>query len=651
MAFASTYSLRFWAAWTLCFGIFPLFCYAQEPKTKQLDEVKITAFTPERFMVGLKVQPIDSATLARFRFQTLADFLQFQSPVAFKNYGAGQLSTISFRGTAASHTSLLWNGLNVNNPMLGQTDFSTVPLLGFDNVAIQYGSAASCVGSDAVGGSILLSSAPQWKQKGFQLTAGGQYGSFENGQAQMGFRWAGETKKGGQISTKTLLYGSQFNNYFPDTERRDRRGRTYPVEPSETAQRGLVQDVYFRKPNGNQFSVNVWLTDNKLSLQPALIDLREITQNQSYRFLMGYQHRNTLLKTGFVRDVIDYGKGDFLNPDHSRSDRYILRLEHEFVWKKADSFRQTNLRVGGEWTQYVAQVDGYGNLPLREQRGDLFALLRQQFGPKLVASVNLRQALSANYRVPFTPSLGLEYKIRNLEKSQFLFTGNIARSYRLPTLNERYWRRLGNPNILPESGLNKEIGATWKQTISAQINSQFGINLYHNLIDNWTYWNPEKAYFVENLQQVLSKGMEVNAFIKYLKDKYLISFSTIYAYTSSSQQKVYDAYASDIVGKQLVYVPVHTFNANLLASWRNWTWNTQALYNSERSVTFDHSGRPFPPYWLLNTSFSGQFNFGKIQNNFVFQVNNLTNEVYPNVKKNAMPGRSFQLSFISNFHL
>ena len=145
--------------------------------------------------------------------------------------------------------------------------------------------------------------------------------------------------------------------------------------------------------------------------------------------------------------------------------------------------------------------------------------------------------------------------------------------------------------------------------------------------------------------------MEVNASVKYLKDKYLISFSTIYAYTNSSQQKVYDAYASDIVGKQLIYVPVHTFNANLLASWRNWTWNTQALYNSERFVTFDHSGRPFPPYWLLNTSFSGQFNFGKTQNNFVFQVNNLTNEVYPNVKKNAMPGRSFQLSFISNFHL
>ena len=648
MACATAYSLRFWAVAAI---LLPRFCHAQKPKIQQLDEVKITAFTPERFMAGLKVQPIDSTTLARFQFQTLADFLQYQSPVAFKNYGAGQLSSISFRGTSASHTALLWNGLNVNNPMLGLTDFSTVPLLGFDNVALQYGSAASCVGSDAVGGSILLSSAPQFKQKGFQITAGGQYGSFENGQAQAGVRWSGQTKKGIQISTKTLLYGSQINNVFPYTERRDRNGRVYPVEPSATTQKGLVQDVYFRRQNGSQLSVNMWLTDNRLTIQPALIDLREITQNQAYRFLASYQRANTLLKTGFVRDVIDYGKGDFENPDHSRSDRYMVRLEHEFVWKKADSFRQTNLRLGGEWVQFVAQVDGYGNLPLFEQRSDFFALLRQQFGAKLVASINLRQALSSNYRVPFTPSLGVEYKLRNLGKSQISLTGNVAKSYRLPTLNERYWRSLGNPNILPENGLNKEIGANWTQTISTQISTQFGLNLYHNLIDNWTYWNPAKAYHIENLQQVLSKGVEANAAVKYLKNNYLVNFSTIYAYTNSSQQKVYDAYAADIVGKQLIYVPLHIFNANLLVNRRNWSWNAQALYNSERFVTFDHSGRSFPPFWVLNTSFSGQFRLGKVQNNVVFQINNLTNEVYPNVKKNALPGRSFQLSFIANFHL
>ena len=51
--------------------------YAQEIANKQIDEVQVTGFSPERFMAGLKVQKIDSATLSRFQFQTLADFLQY----------------------------------------------------------------------------------------------------------------------------------------------------------------------------------------------------------------------------------------------------------------------------------------------------------------------------------------------------------------------------------------------------------------------------------------------------------------------------------------------------------------------------------------------------------------------------------------------
>ncbi|MFN3490534.1 MAG: TonB-dependent receptor, partial [Emticicia sp.] len=203
---------------------------------------------------GLKVQKIDSATLSRFQFQTLADFLQYQSPIAFKSYGTGQLTSIAFRGTSAMHTAVMWNGLNINNPMAGQTDFSTVPLLGFDQMAIQYGSSASCVGSDAVGGSILLNSVPQWKKQGMNFTIGGQYGSFDNYNLQTGLRFVKTLKNGLQFSGKTLLYGSKYNNHFSVTERTDSKGRTYPIEPTETSQKGFIQDLYLKQKNNNILS-------------------------------------------------------------------------------------------------------------------------------------------------------------------------------------------------------------------------------------------------------------------------------------------------------------------------------------------------------------------------------------------------------------
>ena len=631
----------------LCLGVLlSMYSYAQEIPNKQIDEVKVVGFSTEHFMVGLKVQKIDSTTLARFQFQTLADFLQFQSPIAFKSYGSGQLTSISFRGTSATHTAVLWNGVNINSPMAGETDFSTVPILGFDQLSIQYGSAASCVGSGAVGGSILLSSVPQWKQKGVNLTVGGQYGSFDNYNGQTGIRFVKINKKGLQFSGKTLFYGSQYNNHFNETQRTASDGRTYPIQPSETAQKGFIQDLYLKEKNGNLLSLNIWLTDNKLTIQPDVLNFREITQSQAYRFLSGYQFKNSTVKMGFTRDIIDYGTGDFSSPSHSETDRYLIRAEHEFSIKKANSFWNTSLRIGGEIAHYVARVDGYGGIVITESRQDVFALLRQQFTQKLTASFNLRQAFSNQYTAPFTPSLGVEYSIISTVKNQVKFSGNIAKSYRLPTLNERYWKVLGNPNIRPESGLNKELGINWKQNVSSTTNTSLGINVYHNLIDDWTYWNPDKGYRVENLQQVLTKGVEVSGSVKYLKDKKIAGLSATYAYTNSTQQKMYDVYAVDIIGKQLIYIPLHTLTGTGYIGKGDWSLNVQGFYNSERFITFDHSGRPFPPYFLINSTLSGKISIGKIKSNLLFQVNNLTDTVYPSVRKNAMPGRSFSVGLV-----
>lgn len=140
--------------------------YAQ--KEQSLCEVTVRGVRPERFMVGQKVQEIDSVQLTRFRYSTLADFLQFQSPVAFKSYGAGQATSIAFRGTSANHTAVLWNGLNINSPSLGQSDFSTIPVAGFDQMSVQYGSAASCVGTDAVGAVFNYALYPILGKKGFK---------------------------------------------------------------------------------------------------------------------------------------------------------------------------------------------------------------------------------------------------------------------------------------------------------------------------------------------------------------------------------------------------------------------------------------------------------------------------------------------------
>jgi vitamin B12 transporter len=638
---------KFLAFLTVFFAGCSASLFAQK-KEITLCEVPVVGVRPERFMTGQKVQDLDSANMARNRFSTMAEFLQFQTPIAFKSYGAGQLATISFRGTAAGHTALLWNGLNINFPSLGQTDFSTIPLSGFDEMSIQYGSAASCVGTDAVGGSIQLRSTPSFKNKGIQTHVGLRAETAENFSAQGGVRFNSLLKNNFKFSGKTLLYGSSVRNNF-GTKPIEKKGQTLPVEPIHTGQKGLVQDLFLLTPKGDLLSLNLWFTDNDLHIQPDVLNLREITRTQAYRSVLAYQMGKTLFRTGYIKDITDYGKGENLNPSRTEIDRYIARIEHDFSWIK-DCNKGTNLKIGAEVVHYDAWVDGYGGGRKTESRADLYALLRHQFSARFSSSLNLRQAFVTGYNPPFTPSIGIEYVVFKSSKTKILLPASAARSYRVPTLNERYWEVLGNPDIQPEKGFNKEAGLVWQQKYSEVTQSKIGITTFHNLIDNWTYWNPEKNYRVENLQQVLSKGLELETSLQTSIEKTTLTFLAQYALTNASQQKEYGAYTSDIIGKQLVYVPRHAVSSTISAKRNAWTVDLQQQFNSKRYITFDHSGRPYNPFYLMNARVAYQKRIGKLVFDGGVQVNNVTDTLYPNQKRNAMPMRSMALTLvIGNF--
>ncbi len=606
-----------------------------------LSAVIVRAIAPERFLAGQKLQRIDSTTLLQFRFSSLTDLLAFNTPLAFKNYGPGQLATVSFRGTSANHTAVLWNGININQPNLGQTDFSTLPIAGFDRLAVQYGSSASAVGSDAVGGSILLSSTVDWRQK-IAVTLGQQIASFQNHQTQLGIRYATALGSTWQLAGKTAIYRTQFNNAYPYSERRN-----YFLEQSTTAQRGFIQDLTFRHKRGKQLSVHAWLTDNDLIATPQDIIARERTRTQSARFLTTYEANSTTFRIGWIRDILDYAKGNFDLPSHTQTDRFISRLEREFRLLPTSTTTQLNLRVGGEWSHYWTRTDGYGGQLIQEDRGDLYALLRLQTARWLV-SANVRQAFVTRFNPPLTPSLGAEYKVITADRFTLTAKASVSRSYRVPTLNERYWLVLGNPNLLPEDGFNLEAGLAAKINVLENLNLMTELTAYRNRVDNWSYWNPDYGYRVENLQLVVTRGGELTSTLTYNRAHWQAGIRIGYALTRSSQERVYGVYSQDVIGKQLPYVPIHngTLNAYVQRARTRLTVQTQA--NSRRYITFDES-QYFKGTILTNVLVETTTKIGPVPVRVQGQVNNVFDALSFSVKRNALPGRNWALNLLINF--
>ena len=108
---------------------------------------------------------------------SMADVLTFNSSVFVKNYGRATLSTVAFRGTSPSHTQVTWNGMRINNPMLGMTDFSTIPSYFIDDASLLHGTSSVNETGGGLGGLVRLSTSPA-NHEGFGLQYVQGVGSF-----------------------------------------------------------------------------------------------------------------------------------------------------------------------------------------------------------------------------------------------------------------------------------------------------------------------------------------------------------------------------------------------------------------------------------------------------------------------------------------
>ena len=148
----------------------PVLLAAQEQKQEHSskDWTKRTLMIPEVTVVGKR--PMKDIGVQRTRFDSvamkenialsMADVLTFNSSVFVKNYGRATLSTVAFRGTSPSHTQVTWNGMRINNPMLGMTDFSTIPSYFIDDASLLHGTSSVNETGGGLGGLVKLSTAP-----------------------------------------------------------------------------------------------------------------------------------------------------------------------------------------------------------------------------------------------------------------------------------------------------------------------------------------------------------------------------------------------------------------------------------------------------------------------------------------------------------
>lgn len=636
----STYRIAYYA---LCLGA--MLClgtsHAQDITDAPL-ELKTVEITSRRVPkeVALTKTTLDSSQIAQTINLSLAELLSRHTPLFIKSYGLGSLATVSFRGTAASHTQVQWNGLNINNPMLGQVDFSMLPVWLLDNATLLHGGSSLQEGSGALGGSIILNSTPSWGKKiyGSAMAAMGSFGTWQ-GMAMVG----GGTDK---VQVRARYIYEQARNDFkflntavPPFEYQKQTNADY-------RKHSATVDMNFKLAGNHYLDLNTWFNTADRNL-PSIMSYEGLGRTEwqtddefraALRWRWYGENLRSILSVGYTNNRLDYylesktELGSIVNYD-TRSGAQTAQLKYTLEW---DITSKTTIRTLVDANMDVVNtLDRKTNIGYRANREQvgINVSVHHRFNPIVAGYILLR------YQTPaaLMPSIGLEIEpLQNL-----IININGTRNYHRPTLNDLYWIPGGNPNLEPEKGITADISASYSYSPN-RWKADVKLTGYLSRIQDWIIWQPsEYRYWTpQNVKTVLARGIELNTSVGYKARNLAINLSASYAFTKTTNQQE-TSLDDDSKGKQLIYIPLHKANMMLDVQYRflyffyNWTFTSERFTTSSN----DLSRHSLPPYNLSDITLGARFhNF-----DIAAKINNLFNIDYQAILWRPMPRQNYSL--------
>ena len=590
---------------------------------------------------GFKRIKFDSITLIPHIASDLSLILSEYSTIFVKSYGNGTLATPSFRGTTAQHTQVQWNGINLNSPMLGQIDLSQIPVAQFEKIEILYGAAGIALTSGAFGGVINMVSSPDWNNR-FNIMGAQSLASFDNYSTNVSLAMGNS-----QVQSHTKInYSSSLNDfpYFND----QLQEKVYQQNAS-FKQFGISQEFYWKLKDKHLFSARLWYSQSDRNLPPTILSDPNQSEKQKddiLRAIIEYKYvekRYYFMIHSALSDQFMNYRNDSLNANHQV---YTWINRARFTY---NGIKKLSLKPGLDFNYDWAFSDGYQGMKTRITTS-LFAEIFYDFSKKIKGSMVFREELIDGKLMPVISTLGMEYK--PFSKINFVFSSNIARNYRFPTLNELYWSPGGNPDLKPELDYIVELGTTYN--FSSHHSSLFleaSLSGYYSWIYEMIVWVPMEEntslWRPENVNEVLARGFEFSLNLKWTIFGFDLGLKNNYSYNRSTYEKS-SSPNDQKQGKQLIYTPLNSLNS--MVSIEKWKFflRYNFMFIGKRFTSNDNLSY-MPAYNLSNIILGKNINLKNICLTLQAEIKNLFNLDYQSIKNRPMPGINYGLTLKVSF--
>ena len=586
---------------------------------------------------------LDSLEMEELKNNDIARILPLFANINLKTYGQGNLSTSSFRGTSASHTQILWNGIRLNSPMLGQSNFADLPMQMFDKLSIAAGNSSQSIYSGGLGGSIELGNTTSF-DKGINSSLLQSFGSFNTYKSYGDIDWSNKklhfsTKLYHQISDNDFVYK---NNTF---------AKPYPEEKREDADyqlKGFMQQIAYKPKKESLIQFLFWYQENNRSI-PSPITVISVPNNENQksktlRSAVVWKHMADkyilTARTSFFHENMYYSNIISSIDALHQTTSFTKTIDFQYFFSKKHRISSSVL-----YTNNFVQSENYNQNVNREEFAANIAFSSTY--KKWAYQLKIKQ-LYTNWEKPiFIPDFSFKW---NIIKEKMFFNAAVGKNYHTPNMNDIYWYPGGNINLVPEEGIIADAGIEYHLNLTKHFEIQLNTTVFYAHIDNWILWQADTVFSywsALNIKEVRSQGIETAIDFKYKKENTYLIAKLMYSFTDAinlSAKSESDASAQ----KQLIYVPQHSFTSSVIYKYKDFYCSFLYSFQGKRFTTTDNL-RYMPWYAITNLGIGKSIHWKTHDMNVSLHCDNIFDIDYQSVAWQPMPGRFFELKLRYKF--
>ncbi len=615
------------------------------------------------------LQILSQKKLATLNALQVSDAVKYFSGVTVKDYGGiGGLKTVSVRSLGAAHTAVSYNGMTLSDCQNGQIDIGRLSLENVDMLSLANGQsdqifqAARLFASAAVLN--IRTAAPKFEDdrpvNGKLAMRGGSFGLLNPSayvNVRLGDRWSVHVDGEWLYSNGQYPYLLHYGSAGTDSVSRERRQNTDVNNlRAEAMFYGSFSDT-------DEMQVQVYYYGSERGLPGATIYYNTLNFSSQRlwdnTFFAQAHYKKDWDKWAFrVDGKYNFGYTRYLDPTMLNSagrEENTYRQQEYYVSAGGLYKIIPNLSVSLNTDAFVntlwADLTDF-SFPVRYSW--LTALAVKYVSNRVLATGSLLATLTEEQvrigrsaDIPFRLSPYASVSVQPFERVDLRVRAFYKNIFRLPTFNDLYYGRVGNPDLKPETTNQYNLGLTYSVRIGRYVPLlSFTADAYHNDVRDKIVAFPSKNIYtwtMLNYGKVSINGLDLTgeaAFYPWEK----IGLSIGGTYTYQRALNVTDPDSREY-GHQIPYTPrvSGSGKAALETPWVNLAYSV--VWSGHRyAVNQNYAENRVPGYSDHSLSVSRTFHIGRTELACSVECLNLGGKNYEVVRYFPMPGRSWRAS-------